>query len=136
MPGCGPWVSGTSFSAVNVLIPPLASSLGRIQSRVPDVIISRAKPDKRFVAGDPPDLVIEILATPRGNVERSEKMDDYSRAGIQEYWIVDPFRRLFEVYLLRGGDYVLQAGEPTRALCPEAFPGLQIFPDEVWTALD
>ena len=42
--------------------------------------------------------MIEILTTRRGNVERTEKLDDYARAGTGEYWIVNPFDRSVEVY--------------------------------------
>jgi Uma2 family endonuclease len=127
---------GHVVSAVNVLIPPSPGSPGKVQNRVPDVVVSTRKPDRRFNAGNPPELVIEILSTPRGNVERNEKMDDYARAGIGEYWIVDPFRRVFEVCLLRDGEYALQPGDPSGYLRPRAFAGLEIDPQEIWTALD
>jgi len=42
----------------------------------------------------PPELVIEILASRRGNVERTEKHDDQARGGMGEYWIVNPIDRI------------------------------------------
>ena len=87
---------------------------------------------ERFQAGEPPELVVEVLATRRGNVERTEKMDDYARAGIGEYWIVNPLDRVFEVYHLQDGDYVIQP--PSSPVRPRAFPGVDIKPDEIWTA--
>jgi Uma2 family endonuclease len=60
-------------------------------------VVSTHKPRRSFSVGHPPELVIEILSTRRGNVERTEKIEDYARAGIGEYWIVNPFDRVVEV---------------------------------------
>ncbi|MDQ6699002.1 MAG: Uma2 family endonuclease [Acidobacteriota bacterium] len=81
---------GYVVAAVNVFVPPPRGSLGEVQSRVPDLIVAWNSPAERFELGEPPDLVIEILLTRRGNVERTEKLDDYARGGIGEYWIVNP----------------------------------------------
>lgn len=89
---------GFVFQSVNVYIPPL--HVAEFRNRVPDLVVSKHKPEEAFRVGDPPELAIEILSTRRGNVERTEKMDDYSRAGIPEYWIANPFDRVFEVYSL------------------------------------
>lgn len=80
--------------------------------------------------------MIEILATRRGNVERTEKLDDYARAGIREYWIVNRFSRAIEQYVLRQGDYVLLRTVTGPAISSEAFPGLQIALDEIWAGLE
>jgi len=125
---------GYVFQAVNVMVPPPEDWYGEIQNRVPDLVVSSHDPKDRFRPGTPPELVIEILSTRRGNVERTEKMDDYARAGIAEYWIVNPIDRVFEVYYLRDGDYVLQpSATPLR---PQAFPGVEIAPAEIWAVLD
>ena len=124
---------GFVLPQVNVFVPPPERAFGDVQNRVPDLVVSTHKPAKRFRVGAPPELVIEILSTRRGNVERTEKLDDYARAGIGEYWIVIPFTRTMEVYLLRGGDYVLQ--ETSSPLRPQAFPGVEIDPQEIWAVL-
>ena len=128
------WNAGFAVAAVSVFIPGPPSPYGEIHTRTPDLIVSRHKPLRYFEAGDPPDLVIEILSTPRGNVERTEKIDDYALAGIGEYWIVDPFKRAVEIYRLAEGVY----GEPEivsqGALRPRAFPGLEVEVPEIWPA--
>jgi len=43
-------------------------------ARVPDVAVSSHKPRRSYPLGQPPELVIEILSTRRGNVERTEKI--------------------------------------------------------------
>jgi len=120
-------------STLSVFIPRTPKSYGEIQCRAPDVIVSRREPHRYFEAGEPPDLVIEVLSTPRGNVERSEKIDDYARAGISEYWIVDPFKRAVEVYRLDDrGEYappdIVSAGQ----LTPRAFPSVEIDIESIW----
>jgi len=128
-----PWKRAFVIAQANVFIPRPAHALGEIQNRVPDLIVATFEPAERFHAGEPPELVVEILTTRRGNVERTEKMDDYARAGIGEYWIVNPLDRIFEVYHLQDGDYVLEpSSSPLR---PRAFPGVEINPEQIWTAV-
>jgi len=86
--------------------------------------------------GYPPELVIEILSTRQGNVERTEKIEDYARAGIGEYWIVNPFDRIVEVYLLRDGEYQLTRRDPGDLLRPQSFGGVAVDPRDIWAALD
>jgi Uma2 family endonuclease len=120
----------------NVAIPGPPDSPGEFWSRVPDLAVSSHKPRRNYPVGQPPELVIEILSTRRGNVERTEKIEDYARAGIGEYWIVNPFDRIVEVYLLRDGDYQLTQRDPHDLLRPQAFPGVAVDPRDVWAALD
>jgi Uma2 family endonuclease len=124
---------GFAVSAANVFIPRRPDSLGGFQSRVPDIAVSKRRPKRHFEVGAPPELVIEILSTRRGNVERTEKLDDYALAGIGEYWIVNPFDRAVEVYVLQGGEYLLQQ-TATSTICPREFPGMIIDLASLWAA--
>ena len=125
---------GFAVSAPNVFNPRRHDSSGGFQNRVPDAVVSKHRPERHFEVGAPPELVIEILSTRRGNVERTEKLDDYAFAGIAEYWIVNPFDRLVEIYILRVGEYVLQRTASTETISPEAFPGIAIDLSLLWTA--
>ena len=40
-----------------------------------------------------PDLVVEILSTKTARRDRTAKRAAYERAGIREYWLVDPWHR-------------------------------------------
>jgi Uma2 family endonuclease len=124
---------GHVLATPNVFIPAGPSSF---RNRVPDIAVSTHKTRPSFSLGHPPELVIEILSTRRGNVERTEKIEDYARAGIGEYWIVNPFDRVVEVYLLRDGDYQLARRDPDEPLRPQAFSGVAIDPSDIWAALD
>jgi Uma2 family endonuclease len=92
---------------------------------VPDIAVSKRQPDRHFEVGAPPELVIEILSTRRGNVERTEKLDDYAPAGIGEYWIVNPCDRVVEVYVLQSAEYRLQQ-TVIGIVTPQQFPGVVI----------
>lgn len=128
--GCGYIVA-----TVDVFIPVPPGEAWEAQARVPDLIVSKHRPAERFEVGDPPDLVIEILSSRRGNVERTEKVEEYARAGVFEYWIVDRFTRAIEVYVLEDGQYDLKRST-AETLQSEAFPGLEIDLKSVWAVLD
>jgi Uma2 family endonuclease len=40
-------------------------------------------------------------------VDRRKKFQTYAKAGVREYWIVDPKARTIELYSLFGASYVL-----------------------------
>ena len=60
---------GCALSTPNVSIPRRRESYSEFQNRVPDIAVSKHKQKRRFQVGEPPELVIEILSTRRGNVE-------------------------------------------------------------------
>ena len=47
-----------------------------------------------------PDLIIEILSPSTAKKDRGKKRKLYERAGVKEYWIVDPFNQTVEVFTL------------------------------------
>lgn len=56
-----------------------------------------------------PDLVIEILSPSSLRRDRLVKLNLYQRAGVREYWIVNPDEQSVQVFLLDGG--ILQIHE-------------------------
>ncbi|MEK7396005.1 MAG: Uma2 family endonuclease [Candidatus Poribacteria bacterium] len=52
-----------------------------------------------------PDLVMEILSKGTAKVDKEDKFQEYEKAGVLEYWIVDPFRKAIEVWTLGDGIY-------------------------------
>lgn len=52
-----------------------------------------------------PDLVIEVSSPGTVGHDRDKKKYAYARAGVPEYWIVDPWSRTIEVLTLEAGSY-------------------------------
>jgi len=64
-----------------------------------------------------PDLVVEILSPSTAKLDRGAKLQAYERAGVREYWIVDPDARVVEQYELVGGTFRPCAEERERVTC-------------------
>ena len=54
-----------------------------------------------------PDLVVEILSKSTTETDKKDKFQEYERAGVLEYWIVNPFNQSVEIYALEHGNYSL-----------------------------
>lgn len=67
----------------------------------PDIMVvlkgSKAKITRKGVYG-PPDVVVEILSPSTAYYDLRVKKKVYERAGVREYWIVDPMERSLEIY--------------------------------------
>ena len=67
------------------------------------------------------------------HLDRLEKMVEYARAGIREYWIVDPDAATAEVFGLREGAYELlgkwSRGEDARS---QVLAGFEVSVNEVF----
>jgi len=66
------------------------------------VVCDRNKIDRHGCKGAP-DLVVEILSPSSLRHDRFVKLGLYQRAGVREYWIVDPEYRSVQVFTLDGG---------------------------------
>ena len=53
-----------------------------------------------------PDLVIEILSPSTARIDMLKKFHAYLKAGVLEYWIVDPEGKTIDVFKLENGEYV------------------------------
>ncbi len=52
-----------------------------------------------------PDMVAEILSPSTRRYDRVKKFDLYQRAGVREYWIVDPENGTVQAHILEDGSY-------------------------------
>lgn len=52
-----------------------------------------------------PDLVMEILSPSTQRHDKLTKFNLYQRAGVREYWIVDPVSKSVQVFVLENGYY-------------------------------
>lgn len=108
---------------------PLAVRLWPDKIREPDLLfVSQAHADRigDLVYG-PPDLVVEVTSPGTRKVDRQEKFYEYARAGISEYWIVEPENETIEVYTLEGGAYVHWAhGRQDERVSSKLLPGFAV----------
>ena len=65
------------------------------------VVCDHGKLDEYGCKGAP-DLVVEILSPSTQRHDRLTKFNLYQRAGVREYWIVDPENKNIQVFLLDG----------------------------------
>ena len=110
-----------------VYIAPLPVRLWPGKIREPDVLFMAWEHRDRIgeqVFG-PPDLVMGVTSPGTRHTDRLEKMSEYARAGVPEYWLVDPEARAVEVFVPRGGVYELSGqwspGDTARSTLLEGF---------------
>lgn len=68
------------------------------------VVCDESRRNGKSVKGAP-DLIIEILSPYNVRHDTFVKFRQYQKAGVKEYWIVDPIRRTIEAYILKNGKY-------------------------------
>ena len=74
----------------------------------PDILVvcdNKKLEDGKGVVGAP-DFVIEILSPSTAKHDRERKFRLYQKAGVREYWVVDPDDKLLMAYVLRDGRYL------------------------------
>lgn len=68
-------------------------------------------------------------------VDRRREFTIYAKAGVREYWLIDPKARTIELFVLRGSTYALISkcgvGETVHS---EALPGFEAKVEEVCPA--
>jgi len=93
----------------------------------PDLIVV-CDPEKLGKEGcrGAPNLVIEILSPSNTAIEMNRKKNLYQKAGVQEFWIVDPEEKQVEINILKDGKYdqhFLHMGENLK---PTKFPDFEL----------
>jgi len=80
----------------------------------PDVLFIAAERAPQAGAEDftgAPDLLVEILSPSTVRTDRVVKFSAYERAGVREYWLVNPYARSVEVYTLSEDGTYAMAGQ-------------------------
>ncbi len=94
-----------------VFFAPIDVYLKETETYQPDIIfISK---DRLEIIGQKkiegaPDLVVEILSEATAYYDLRHKKKVYERAGVREYWIVDPMEKSIEVYENQTGGFKLK----------------------------
>ena len=120
-----------------LLVAPFRVRLWPDKFREPDVMIMRAQNAHRMGEEywDGADLVIEVVSDDDRRRDLETKRFEYARAGIPEYWIVDPQTETVSVLTLDGGAYTAHGEFPRgRRADSRLFPGFDVAVDEVFDA--
>ena len=107
---------------------PLPVRLWEGKIREPDFMFMSAAHAARIGAyWGVPDLVGEILSEGTEQKDRETKRAEYARAGIPEYWIIDPWARTVERLRLAGQEYeLIETITDSGQLTSPEFPGWQL----------
>ncbi|MDR0910298.1 MAG: Uma2 family endonuclease [Spirochaetaceae bacterium] len=73
-----------------------------------------------------PDFIIEILSPSNRKQDVLVKFNTYQRAGVGEYWIVDPEAQTIQVNILEKGKYVVSMYGEDAKVPVASLPGLEI----------
>lgn len=103
--------------------------LGPRTAREPDLLFV-AKERRHLVTElevtGPPDLVVEIINSPKGRSEALAKVPQYRDAGVHEVWLIDLVDQRVSQLLLGDGEYVESVLTGERELQSAAIPGFHI----------
>jgi len=76
----------------------------------PDICFFKKEKSNQFkpeqVLFPAPDFVVEILSESTKKNDRGIKFRDYEAHGIEEYWIIDPEKKIIEQYHLEDQQYI------------------------------
>jgi len=106
----------------------------------PDLVVmlpgSAAKPVRRGIEGAP-DLLIEVLSPSNRGHDRLTKWALYARAGVREYWIVDPEARAIELFALHlDAFHAVQTASGSDRLRSPLLPDLDIAAADVFAGIE
>jgi Uma2 family endonuclease len=103
----------------------------------PDVFVvcDRNKITRTYLNGAP-DLAVEVLSPKSGKHDRIVKYKRYQRAGIREYWVVDPSDKSVHVYILNEGKYISFVYEENEKIPVHVLPGCEIDLADVFPPID
>ena len=87
-PFCVKLIQGDENEVKNVVEPDIS------------IICDKSKIDDKGCNGTP-DMIIEILSPSSGKMDKIIKFNKYEKAGVKEYWLVEPEQKIVSVFLLQ-----------------------------------
>ena len=103
--------------------------------RVPDLLFvsterqSQIRPNHLEGA---PDLSLEIVSPESQSRDRRDKYLEYEKAGVREYWIVDPLSQTVEAYTLGENQTYTLIPETDGRISSIVLPGFYLQPSWLW----
>jgi len=118
------------------IYPDIDTIFGKYDVRRPDIMYfsnARLKLIGKKAMEGSPDLCIEVLSPSSIHIDRTDKFEQYQKAGVRFYWIVDPVARTIEAFELRRRKYELVgSGHDNDVVRLAPFPKLRISLQEIW----
>jgi Uma2 family endonuclease len=123
----------------SVRVSPLPVRLWKEKYREPDVFFMAAEHASRIMdrSWDGCDLAMEVVSEGARNRKRDliDKRSDYAKAGIPEYWIVDPKEKRIVVLTLKGKKYAVHGVfRPGKRAASRLLAGFSVDVTEVLSA--
>ncbi len=115
---------------IDVVIPHERESDDKAETVVrPDLLVlcDHTKLDDKRVRGAP-DLVLEIVSPSSGSYDAIKKRRLYERAGVKEFWLVQPANKLVMVFILEADRTFgsVEIYDDTSKIPVHVLPGLEI----------
>ncbi len=80
-----------------------------------------------------PDWICEILSPSTMRTDRIKKMPIYARHGVSYLWMVNPMQKIFEVFRVESGKWLLiHTFMDDDRVCAEPFPDVEIDLKYLW----
>jgi len=79
-----------------------------------------------------PDLVMEVVSPESFSRDWRDKFDLYQKAGVREYWVIDPQARHVEAYTLGAQGRYVRIAEAEGKLSSAVIPGLWFLTTWFW----
>ena len=98
------------------------------------VVCDKNKLGKGSVNGAP-DLIIEIVSPSNSHSELFLKYNYYLKAGVREYWIIDPDKRKVNVHIYENDHYIGTIYEDDACIPVAVLPGLEIPLEDLWSKI-
>jgi len=104
--------------------------------RQPDVLFLRQENHQRNTGRcieGPPDWAAEVISPGTRHTDEVDKLAEYAKAGVPEYWLVDPENKTILVYVLHGNPAYTLAGTytPGQAARSETWESFEVVVDKI-----
>lgn len=112
-----------------VLVTRYAFILSKYRAPEPDV--GYVRPERVHLVREKgmkggPDIAVEIVSRDSRSRDYGEKKQIYQKAGVEEYWIIDPLQNRVEFHRLTDGVYELVPLEANHIFRSQVLPGFWI----------
>jgi Uma2 family endonuclease len=99
----------------------------------PDILVvcDESKISKGSIDG-PPDLVMEVVSPSNTHKLMLLKLQTYMKAGVREYWVLEPEEKRVQVYILEEGRYISSAYSNDDIVPVSVLPPFSLELKSVW----